>query len=237
VSDSDRRVKRFYKIAGAQAKNGKFAIMLDGREAKTVTGARLETKRENLADAVGAEWAAQGAYIDRASMPLTALLSISINAGESVDVWTDEIVKFLNSDLICYRAETPAALIERQNEGWDRYLEWARSDLGVDLVKTTGIVSIDQPAASIEAAQAALDGHNAETILAIKTLTEITGSAVIALSLWRAAFSVDDAFAASRLDEHFQIERWGVDDDAAAREAQLKKDFDAAALFMRLTGE
>jgi chaperone required for assembly of F1-ATPase len=229
------RIKRIYKDVAVKPQGAGYCVTLDGREARTLTRAALAAPSENLAAAIAAEWAAQGEFIDRQTMPLTALLSAAIDAGETgAAEWRAEILNYLGSDLVCYRAETPAALTARQSQVWDPYIGWLGEEFGARLAVTQGVTAIAQPGEAITQVARVLEAPAVFTLFGIYTATKISGSAVLALALWKDAWPADDIFAASRLDEHFQEQKWGADTEAKAREQQLQKDFAAVAEFMRL---
>lgn len=228
-------IKRFYKDVSIAPQDGRFAIRLDGRSARTPGRKSLSATTQALAETVAQEWRNQKAEIDQRSMPISGMLTASIDGGASArDGWRDEVLKFLGTDLVCYRATSPEALAARQAEIWDPYLDFMRACFGAPLVKTTGIVAVSQPDAAISALRRALEGEKPETLFGLQVATAIAGSAVLALAVWKGAASPADAFAASRLDERFQEEKWGVDDEAKAREARLEEDFQTAAWFLSL---
>lgn len=232
------RIKRIYKDVAVKPLGEGYGVTLDGREARTLTRAALAAPSETLATAAAAEWAAQGELIDRQTMPLTALLSAAIDAGDAgAAEWRDEILTYLGSDLVCYRAETPAALTARQQQVWDPYIDWLGEEFGARLAVTQGVTAIAQPNEAITQVARALETPAAFMLFGVYTATKISGSAVLALALWKEAWPADDIFAASRLDEHFQEQRWGADTEAKAREQQLQKDFAAVAEFIRLMNE
>lgn len=227
--------KRFYQEVSIIPHEGRHAIALDGRLAKTMGRSILSAPTEAAAEAIAAEWAGQGEHIDRASMPLTGMLSASIDGGaEDADAWREEIVKYLGSDLVCYRAEEPQALAERQAASWDAYVEFMRAEFGAILVTTAGVMAVPQADASLAAVRAALADISPETLFALQIATAISGSAVLALALWKRFDEPEAIFEASRIDEGFQEERWGVDEEAKAREDRLKTDFLTVARFLRL---
>ncbi len=229
------RIKRIYKVVSSMPQGEGYGVMLDGRQARTPARAALIAPTDGLAAAVAAEWDAQGEFIERQTMPLTTLLSTAIDAGEAGGAeWRAEILNYLGSDLLCYRAETPAALVERQRQIWDPYIEWLDREFGAPLALACGVVAVAQPDVAVSQIRRALEGPAALMLFGIYTATKISGSAVLALALWKGAWPADDIFAASRLDEHFQEQTWGADAEAKAREQQLQKDFNAVAEFMRL---
>lgn len=235
MTAEENKPKRLYKSVSAQQQDDSYAILLDGRAAKTRGRNMLVAPTLTLADAVTAEWDAQVEFIERHLMPLTTLLSASIDRSNIAgDDLIDEILEFLKTDLVCYRADAPMALLERQCAIWDPYIAWLEATFGARLVKTQGIVAVAQPNEAIDAVRKNLNGQTPAALFGIKTATEITGSAVLALSLWKDAFEPATIFDASRVDEKFQEERWGVDDEAEARNQRLAGDFAAVARFLGL---
>lgn len=230
-----RRIKKFYSSVAVAGRDGRFVLLLDGREAKTPARGPLSAPTRALAEALAAEWEGAGETVDFDAMTLTRLASTAIDlASRDRAQWTEEVLKFLASDLVCYRADEPAALIERQSALWSPYVDWARDVLGAPLRVTAGVIAVEQRPALIAAARARLEAMDAWTLIGVKTAAEIAGSAVLALALEAGAFPPADVFKASRLDEHFQAERWGTDAEAAAREARLEAAFMAAARWLRL---
>lgn len=224
-------MKRFYSAVetdGAQ-------VLLDGRPLKTKRAQAFVAPTAAIAEAIAQEWRAQGERIDLASMLMTKMVSTAIDLVEpDPSAWRSAILVYLVADLLCYRAQEPEALIARQTAAWDPVLDWASRDLGVSLVATAGVNHVGQPSASIRAGEDALLRADPHELTALRATADATGSAVIALALWKRAFPAQTLFSASRVDETFQRERWGEDAEATAREANLRAHFDAAALYFDL---
>lgn len=235
MSEQPVRIKRFYERATLDQQSDRYVILLDGRVAKTQSRTPLAAPTEGLGRAIAEEWEAQVEFINRETMPLTGMASAAIDGGETGSAnWLSEILDYLKSDLVCYRAEAPQALIDRQAAAWDRFIEFMRLEFGAALVTTFGIVAIAQPEASVAAVEKALAPQSAETLFALRIATAISGSAALALALWKRAFPADEVFEASRVDERFQEERWGVDEEASEREARLRAEFLSVDRFLRL---
>lgn len=229
------RPKRFYKKVTVVDHEGRHGVALDGRKAKTQARNVLAASTPALAEAVAAEWEMQGEHIDRVTMPLTAMLSAALDGGEEdLESWREEIVKYIGSDLVCYRADAPASLAERQAEIWDPYIEFMRREFGAILVTTAGIMAVPQADASLSAVRGALSKETPETLFGLQIATAIAGSAVLALALWKGEEKAEAVFEASRVDERFQEEKWGVDEEAKAREERLRADFLKVAEFLAL---
>lgn len=231
-----RALKRFYRdVSVAADDRGMFAVLLDGRTAKTPKRAPLAMPTAALADAVASEWSDAGEVIRMDDLRLTRLAATAIDLGsEQSDVWRGALPQFAKSDLLCYRAHAPAALVRLQSDAWDPMLAWARAELRAAFIVTTGVVAIEQPPEAIGAISRAAEAFDAWRLIAVKSAAETTGSALLALALARGAFSPDAIFAASRIDEDHQSSIWGRDDESEARAARLRQDFYAASRFLSL---
>lgn len=227
--------KRFYEAASVEARDGRFAVLLDGRGVRTPAKRELIVPVEELALAIAAEWDAQGERIDPATMPLTRIVNSAIDAVEARKAEVaDDIVAFAGSDLVCYRAEAPDALVRRQAEAWNPLLAWARRELGCDLGLRAGVMPVDQPPEALAAVREALAGIDALRLAALHVLTTIAGSAVIAIAHWHGRISVEEAWEAVTLDETWQREQWGSDAEAEAHAAVRRAEFEAASRCLRL---
>jgi len=225
-------VKRFYKEVTVDAQR---AILLDGRPVKTPARAVLILPTEALAEAVAAEWRAQGDEIDPRAMPLTGLSNAAIDrVMPDPAAFARPLAAYAETDLLCYRADSPAELIARQVEAWDPLLEWARARFDVHFTVTSGIVHAPQPAATVTRLSEALPVRNAFALAAMSPLITIGGSLVAALALADGEIDAVSAFEVTHLDEYWQAERWG--EDALALEARTarRRDFLAAAEYLGL---
>lgn len=229
------KAKRFWKSATAEACDGGFTVRLDGRAVKTPAKAAFVVPTLAMAEAAAAEWDAQQGAVKPETMPVTRAVNSAI---DKLMVQFDEVVALLAaygaSDLLCYRATGPVGLIARQSAGWDPLLDWAARILGAHLLTTNGIVHIEQPAASTARLCDLTAAHSPFELAAFHDLVAITGSLVLALAVTHGRISAPEAFALSRIDEHWQAELWGVDDEAAALEATKRQALLEAAQFFAL---
>lgn len=223
------RRKRFYTHAGvAEAPDG-LAVTLDDKPIRTPSGKALVAPNRQIAEAIAGEWQAQQDFIDPLTMPLTRLANSVVDAVvDRVDAVTEDVAKYFGSDLLFYRAGHPETLVAREAEHWDPVLFWAADALGAHFILTEGIVHVRQPDAAIAAARAALPG-DAWSIAALHVITALTGSALLALALLRGVLDPDQVWKAAHVDEDWNIEKWGVDEEVAARRAARLVDFRAAA--------
>jgi chaperone required for assembly of F1-ATPase len=171
--------------------------------------------------------------IDPAKMPLTRLANAIIDGvAATPQPVAAEIAKYLASDLLFYRAASPAGLVERQAQHWDTILAWARQALGADFRTGEGIVHIAQPEAALAAARAAIP-DDPWRLGAAHVVTTLTGSALVALALACGALSADAAWQAAHVDEDWNMAQWGRDEMALARRDFRHAEFLAAAMVLQ----
>lgn len=220
--------RRFYKAVDVASADGGHAVRLDGRVPKSPAGKPLMLPTEGLARMVADEWAGQGEHIAAATMHATRLAWTALDRVSAArrEV-AEEVARYAGSDLLCYLAEEPASLIERQAQAWEPLRVWAAEDLGVELHPVEGIVHKSQPAASLLRAERHAEALDDFSLAGLAHATALFGSAVLAFALQRGRVSGEGAFGLSRLDEAFQEERWGIDAEAAERTEKL-----AAEAFM-----
>jgi len=217
--------KRFYKTAEAGPLDHGFGVLLDGRVVRTPGNSRLILPGEALAALIAAEWEAQVETIQLARMSATRLAytaadRIAVARTETIA----EVVSFAGSDLLCYFAEAPQALVQRQTAQWGVMLDWADRTLGVKLEPVAGIIHRTQPAESLARVEALCAETDDFTLAGLAYGASLYGSAVLALAVLKGERTGEQAFDLSRLDEAFQEEQWGVDDEAAARTANRRQD-------------
>ena len=207
-------MKRFYKKASVKAGNNGFEVRLDGRPVKTPAQATLALPSEALAEAVTAEWRAQKETIEPETMPLTRLSNSAIDRTVfHKGIVIDEIMNFARHDLLCYRADGPEELVRAETEAWDPYLAWAKENLGLGFKVTTGIDSIKQDEESLAKLKGLLNLLDPFILTALHTATTLSGSAILALALWQGLVPADDLWKAAQVDEDYQIEKWGADQE------------------------
>ncbi len=225
-------MKRFYAEATVGEGN---IVLLDGRPVKTPGRAPLALPDARLAAAIADEWNEQGETIDPRAMPLTGLANAAIDRiAPAKDAFAQGIAAYGEGDLLCYRADAPDTLVARQAELWDPILDWARSRYGVAFEVTTGITHRPQPPETVERLAAAVHARGPFELAGLSPLVTISGSLAIALALAEGGIGLDQAWAAAALDEHWQAEQWGEDEEAAKALAGRRRDFAAAARFLSL---
>ncbi len=204
-----------------------FAVQLDGRTPRSPARRALVFPTEALARLIAAEWAAQGEWVEFARMPATRLAHTALDAApEARAAMVAEVARRAGVDVICYFAEGPGSLVARQEAGWGPWLDWAKADLGVSLDRAVGILHRPQSPESLARVAEIAATMDDFSLAGLAMATGLFGSAILALALVRRRLSGAAAFAASQIDEAFQIERWGEDAEAAHRAAALAADAD-----------
>ena len=224
--------KRFYKSV---AVTDQLGIALDGRNVKTPHKAVLVLPTRALAEAVAAEWDAQADVINPHAMPLTKLANTAIDRAilEKSKI-AAEILEFAGSDMVCYRAESPAGLVLRQRTHWDPIIAWARADLKVDFTTVNTITHKHQSPTALQALEAHITSLDPFSFVAVHNLTTLTGSALLAAMVAVGKIPADAAWLAANVDEDWQIATWGEDDEAVARRAGRFNEFSACVRFVNL---
>ena len=227
-------MKRFWTAVAVVEHGDSWSIALDQRPLKTPARATLAIPSITLAEAVASEWRACGEEIDPRTMPMTGLANAAQDhVAPDPAAFSASLARYAEADLLCYRADHPAKLVAVQAASWDQLLAWARHRFDVDFVVGTGVVHLPQPAATVARLAAALplDPHR---LAALSPLVTIGGSLVAALAVLEGAVAVDVVWDAVSLDERWQIEQWGADDEAVAALANRRADFASAATFLTL---
>lgn len=228
-------MKRFYKTAGAAPEEGGFVVTLDGKPMNTPARKHLVAPTQALAEAVAAEWGAQGEDVVLASMRLTRMLATALD-----QILPDPtqaigpIASYAGSDLLCHRAEAPADLRRRQDSLWQPILDWAALRYDAPLKVGAGVMPLRQSKEAMTAIRLALCEYDAYRLSGLLVATTSTGSVLLALALAENRIDADQAWAATDLDESYQREQWGDDPLAAGRRADVEADIRAAARYLEL---
>jgi chaperone required for assembly of F1-ATPase len=221
--------KRFYTSAGVRETPEGFAILLDDKPVRTPSRNLLAAPAREIAATIAAEWDAQQDAINPMTMPTTRLANSVIDGVVGrVDAVVEDIAKYFETDLLFYRAGHPDALVAREAAHWDPVLFWAAETLGAHFILTEGIVHVRQPDQAIAAARAALPS-DPWAVGALHVVTTLTGSALLALALMRGRLDTDEVWAAAHVNEDWNSEQWGVDEETAVRRVARLADFRAAA--------
>ena len=229
---SEWKLKRFWDSAEIKELPNGYSILLDGRSVKTPAKAALIVPSRGLARAIAAEWNAQEESINPEEMPFTRSANAAI---DKVATQHEEVATMLSdygdNDLLCYRAEAPAELVARQAAIWDPYLDWAADALQVRLIPRTGLMHKAQSPDALAQLHAKTVALDAFELAAFHDLVSMTGSLILGFAALADAREPQEIWSASRLDEDWQIEQWGADEEAESVVARKNKEFLHAKAF------
>lgn len=228
-------MKRFWaKASVGQADDG-WSVTLDGKPIRTPERRPLVVPASALAEAIADEWNGVGDAVDPRSMPLTGLANAALDrVAADPPAFAAGLARYGENDLLCYRAEAPRELADRQAEAWDELLGWARRRFDVDFETVCGIVHRDQPRATLDRLCHALLSLDPFQLAGLSPLVTLGGSLVAALALLEGAIKAEKAWDVLTIDENWQLERWGSDPEAETRLALRRSEFLAAARFLDL---
>ena len=223
-------MKRFWTSADTVAAEDGWAVHLDGRPVKTPAKREVVVPVPAMADRIAAEWDAQEEAVNPLTMPMTRFAATCLDrvAPEQAAVAAN-IASYGETDLLCYRAEHPVALIRRQADGWDPVLDWAAETFGARLLVGAGIIHVAQAPEAVGALARRVDAEAPWALTALAELTTISGSLVLALGVRHGHLAADRAWDLSRIDEQWNIDEWGEDHEAAEQAARKRADFLHAA--------
>ncbi|EJF80944.1 ATP12 chaperone protein [Bartonella doshiae] len=223
--------KRFYREVKIFCEEGGFSILLDECPVKTPAKRHFLVPTEVFAALVAEEFESQKEVIDPAKMPMTRLVNTVIDGiVDDMQVVFEDLLRFVACDMIFYRAQTPKELVQRQCELWDPLLDWAEEKLGARFYLTEGLMHVEQSRGAIQAVSNYLRRVESPYMLAaLHTMTTLTGSALIALAVAARRINADHAWDIAHLDENWTMEQWGIDEEAMARRAHRKVEFNTAA--------
>lgn len=215
--------KRFWKACTAEACEGGFSVLLDGRGVKSPAKTPLVVPTLAMAQAIAAEWDAQEDTVDPTTMPVTRSANAALDkvATQHAEV-AEMVADYGGTDLLCYRATSPEELIERQAEAWDPVLDWAAETLGARLVVASGVMHVSQDAAILEALRTRVAAMTPFELAAFHDLVGLSGSLILGFAAVADLRPIDEIWALSRLDETWQAELWGEDEEAMEH-AEIKR--------------
>lgn len=235
MAEAKPALRRFWTDATAAAHADGWRILLDGKPLRTPARALLTLPGEALALAIAAEWREAGEQIRPTDLPLTGLANAAIDvipAGRAAIV--AGIAAHAGADLTCYRADAPHSLRDRQTAQWEAPLRAVEARHQVQFRRTTGILHVEQPAATLAAMRSAVLGLSDFQLAGVQPLVGISGSLVLVLAQLAGVLTPDAAFRAATLDEDWQQQRWGVDAEAQDRLRARRRDYLAASRLLAL---
>lgn len=223
---SEWAAKVFWSDVEIRQDEAGWSVLLDGRELKTPAKSKLSLPTQALAALVADEWRAQTDKIDPTTMPATRMVNSAVDkVMHQRKAVADHLADYAGTDLICYRAAAPEELVSRQAAGWDPLLDWAKQTFDAQLVTVVGVMPVSQDPDGLSRLRSAIRGFDAFKLAAFSDLVTLSGSVVIALAVSKNYLTPDVAWELSRIDEQFQMEQWGDDEEAMDLAARKQADF------------
>lgn len=232
-------MKRVYKISSYTKTEDGFVLQLDGKGVKTPLGQPLAAPNRAMADEIVAEWAAQAEVIVPDSMPVTQLLTTSIDRTRERDALTKALLKYLDTDLLCYRVKEPQELARRQKEIWDRWLAWFDEHFESPLDVTYGLDALTQDQDTHKQIWNYIEALDEYYFAILQIVTSLSGSVVLGLAFLEGQATPDDVFTAAELEEIYHAEiadeaKHGPDPVQERRQNTLRRELASAQKFMAL---
>ena len=233
---SDWKPKRFWTTVSVRTDGPHHLVHLDDKVLKTPGKVPLRLPTRGLADWIAAEWQAQEGLVDPNVMPATRMANSALEkvAPQRAEVATI-VAAYGETDLLCYRAERPEALVARQAQHWDPLLEWAGHSLGARLRVGPGVMPIAQDPAVLKRLASEVAGMDVFTLTAFHDLVSLSGSLIVGLAVAKGVYSANEGWDLSRIDETWQSEQWGFDEEAVEHAARKRAAFMDAERFYRLS--
>ena len=231
-------MKRFYKEVTTAQKDGGWRVLLDGRGIKTAGGRPQVLPSTAMAEAMAAEWRAQGEELDTATFPLRDLADFAIDAmATDPALALREILPYAETDTLCYRADPEDALYQRQLSVWEPLLVEAEARHGLTFPRVSGILHKPVPPETLTRLEAMIADKDAFTLAALRMLSSLAASLTIALAAIEPRADAEALWKAANLEEDWQVELWGEDWEAAERRAARFEAFTLAIRFAALGRE
>lgn len=229
-------MKRFYKAVSVErTSEAMWRVLLDGRPIKTAGSRPQIVPTRRLAEALAAEWEGQGDTIEPGRFRYRDLADYAIDAvAPARETVIAELVPYAETDTLCYRADPDEALHKRQIEVWEPILNDTETHLGVQFARVSGIIHKPQPKATLARLHGELELQGDFALAALKVLSSLASSLVIALAALREDADAQGLWRAANLEEDWQVELWGDDWEAAERRAARLAAFELAMNLAKL---
>lgn len=223
---SDWQAKRFWKDTSVEVSDAGFRVLLDGRPVKTPAKSSFAVPTRALADLIATEWQAQEDKIDPETMPFTRMANSAIDkVTPQHQAVAEMLAEYGGSDLICYRANGPVELIERQAVAWDPLIAWAKTELNAPLEATTGVIFHAQSEDSLTAMRRQVLAMDPFVLTSFHDLVALSGSLVIGFAALRGYDTPENLWEVSRIDESWQVHLWGKDEESEQMSAVKRQSF------------
>lgn len=233
-------MKRFYKVVSTDKCDGGYSVCLDGRPVKTQSKQMLCAPNEGIASAIMEEWAQQEDVIIPDTMPFTQILSTKIDrVSVERDAIFSNMLKYLDTDLLCYQVSEPEELRQRQEDQWRPWLKWFQTIFGEELLTTTSLNALQQPEKAYDAVKQYIKNLDDDHFTILQVVTNVSGSLVLALAFLHKAITPQKMFDACYIEELFKdtlynAEKYGQDPILEKQQKAAMLDFETSAHYLKL---
>jgi chaperone required for assembly of F1-ATPase len=229
-------MKKYYESVSCRKIDEGFAVFLDAAPARTALGLPVAAPTQALGEAIAQEWQAQGDVIRKETMPLTQLASMAVDLSGHRGAMMADILAYGDTDLICYRAGDAPGLNEQQALKLDPVIGWVEERFGIALKITDGVMPVKQPPENRMKLMAAISDFDDWQLAALAAAVKALGSLVLALAFMEGHVNGETAFALSHLEEEYETNDWGKDEEKEKRLRHLKGEIEAVERFKLLLG-
>ncbi len=224
----------YNEVAAQMSADGNFMIKVDGQVFKTPNG---ETVVGNgmLIKALAEELKTQKTELNFHDMPLTRYVFTAFDRVRGRrDSVINEIVRYVETDLLCYRVSSPQELVKKQDKLWQPLVDWSKDKYGIGLITSVGTLSILQDPATLKKVHQIIKLMNNFRLTGMYKAVALSGSAIVGLAILEGTLTVEKAWKIANLEESWQLERWGHDTELLERLTISKKEFADLGHFLSL---
>ncbi len=225
--------KRTWVNTSIELIGSSFGVLLDEEPLHTPKNTKVLLPTHKLAKKVAEEWNRQKKIIDPSKMPYSRLVNSAIDkVTKNFDSIVSDLVDYGDTDLVCYRSDSPEDLVMLQSQHWDPILIWAKNELNIDLKVTYGINYKPQKTTELKRLSKEISSYSSFSLTGFYDLVTISGSLLVALAVYYKHIPPQVGFEISFLDEDWQRKKWGQDEESIKNRLNKFKEFQAAYRFL-----
>ena len=227
-------MKKFWeKVSIKKISSDSFCVMLDKRILKTPLKRDLILPNLNLAEEIVKEWDQDSKKINTESMIFYGLISTSLDKIiDNKNLYINDILDYVDTDLICYRAESPKELVELQKNKWDPIILFIEKYIGIKVQVFQGIFPKKQHTTVHTKLTNLINQFSIFEISVLHRITNITGSIFLSLCVLKKDISKKEVFELSVLDELWQSENWGFDEEISQKRKEISIELNRSIFFL-----
>ena len=227
-------MKKFWKkVSIKKISSNSFQIMLDERILQTPLKRELVLPNLNLTQEIVKEWDQVSKNINTESMIFYGLISTSLDKIiDNKNLYIDDILDYIDTDLICYRAENPKELVELQKNKWDPIILLIEKYIGTKVHVFEGVLHKKQHYTVHDRLNNLINQFDIFEISALHRITNITGSIFLSLCVLKKDISKNEIFELSFLDELWQEKNWGFDEENSQKRKEISIELNRSIIFL-----